>query len=111
MFSTGDVRLTKRRPRFMLCAAVVLFALIGHFIADGVCRSPDFSRVRPCRSALNVGAAGEERATSSLHSGCTLPTLIAFGPLSMLTFALTETPPISHRLYLPPPVPPPTISF
>src|SRR3972149_3929519 len=75
--------------RVRLIAALAVFSLTAHFVADAVCKSPEFLNTRQCGSAggSNV-AGGEQLTTSSLHSGYMWPIMGTIGSLLTLTFAL-----------------------
>jgi len=97
---------------FALCVTLALFSLIGHFIADAACQSPEFTSTRQCGSgASRVVDKGEGLATSSLHSGAMLPTITFLSLFLTLTFALAETASASNARSFPPPVRPPIASF
>ena len=95
-----------------LCAALAVLSLTAHFVADAVCKSPEFVNARPCGSAGSSNATGAEQlTTSSLHSGYMLPIMGAIGSLLTVTFALATADSIPLHRFFPPPVRPPIASF
>ena len=95
-----------------LCVALAVFSLTAHFVADAVCKSPEFLNTRQCGSAggSNV-AGGEQLTTSSLHSGYMLPIMGTIGSLLTLTFALVAADSIPLSRFFSPPVRPPIASL
>jgi len=80
----------RRRFLFMLCLAALALSLAGHFIVDA--------------------SIGDQLATSVLHTGLALPSVVAIGLLITLALALVCAS-SNFRSWVSPPLPRPPISL
>lgn len=98
---------TRRGLLVAMCAAVTVFSLAAHFIADAACRSPEFSTTRSCHSARNAASAEAPLTASSLHASVATPAVTLIVSPIVLAFAVVSVRLFTLTRFVSPPVQPP----
>ena len=108
MCNMGDSN-TRRGLFFSLCAAITVFSLAAHFVADAACRSPERLAARSGHSATNnTPAANMQLTTSGLHTGFAAPLVTPMASPVALALAVVSVSVITLSRFVSPPLQPPT---